>query len=54
LKNPALEQKLIARLRSLEVKAEDVDTMIASYSIDFLPNGSRSICRPDARRGALE
>ena len=40
LKNPELEAKLVARLRSMEFKAEDVDTMIASYSIDFLPNGN--------------
>jgi len=40
LKSPELEQKLISRLRMLEFKPEDVDTMIASYSIDFLPNGS--------------
>ncbi len=39
LKNPDLEQKLISRLKAMEFKAEDVDVMIASYSIDFLPNG---------------
>jgi len=40
LKSPELEQKLISRLRMLEFKPEDVDTMIASYSIAFVPNGS--------------
>ena len=38
LKNAELEQKLLARFRSLEFKAEDVDTMVTTYPIDFLPS----------------
>ena len=38
LKNPELEQKLLARFRSLQFAAEDVDTMITTYPIDFLPS----------------
>ncbi len=38
LKNPDLEQKLLARFRSLQFAAEDVDTMITTYPIDFLPS----------------
>ncbi len=38
LKSPDLEQKLLARFRLLEFKAEDVDTLITTYPIDFLPS----------------
>jgi TonB family protein len=38
LQSPDLEQKLIARFRSLGFGAEDVDTLITTYPIDFLPS----------------
>jgi periplasmic protein TonB len=38
LKNAELEQKLLSRFRSLQFAAEDVDTMITTYPIDFLPS----------------
>ena len=38
LKNPELEQKLLARFRALQFQAEDVDTLITKYPIDFLPS----------------
>jgi protein TonB len=38
LKSPELEQKLLARFRSMEFKAEDVDQLITRYPIDFLPS----------------
>jgi len=38
LKAPELEQKLLARFRSLDFKAEDVDTLVTTYPIDFLPS----------------
>ena len=38
LKNPELEQKLLARFRSLQFAAEDVDTLVTKYPIDFLPS----------------
>jgi protein TonB len=38
LKSPELEQKLLARFRALEFKAEDVGTLITTYPIDFLPS----------------
>lgn len=40
LKSPELEQKLLARFRLLEFKPEDVDTLITTYPIDFLPSGN--------------
>ena len=40
LKSPEVEQKLIARLKLMEFKAEDVDTMITTSTLDFLPNGN--------------
>jgi hypothetical protein len=40
LKSPDLEQKLLARFRLLEFKPEDVDTLITTYPIDFLPSGN--------------
>jgi outer membrane biosynthesis protein TonB len=38
LKSPELEQKLLARFRLMEFKAEDVARLITSYPIDFLPS----------------
>ena len=38
LKSPDLEQKLLARFRLLDFKPEDVDTLITTYPIDFLPS----------------
>jgi TonB family protein len=37
LKSPELEQKLLARFRLLDFKAEDVDTLVTTWPIDFLP-----------------
>jgi outer membrane biosynthesis protein TonB len=39
LKSPELEQKLLARFRLMEFKAEDVETLVTTYPIDFLPSG---------------
>jgi TonB family protein len=38
LKNPELEQKLLARFRSMTFPAEDVDVLVTTYPIDFLPS----------------
>ena len=38
LKNPELEQKLLARFRSMTFPAEDVETLVTRYPIDFLPS----------------
>ena len=38
LKNPELEQKLLARFRSMTFAAEDVETLVTRYPIDFLPS----------------
>jgi len=38
LKSPELEQKLLARFRLLEFRAEEVDTLVTTYPIDFLPS----------------
>jgi len=38
LKNPELEQKLLARFRSLQFAAEDVAPLETTYPIDFLPS----------------
>ena len=43
LKNPELEQKLLARFRSLEFTAEDVDTMVTT-----LPDRLPAVLRPRA------
>jgi len=37
LKAPELEQKLLARIRSFDFGAKDVDVMVVSYPLDFLP-----------------
>jgi len=38
LKTPELESKLLARIRTFDFGAKDVDMMIVSYPIDFLPS----------------
>jgi len=38
LKSPDLEQKLLARFRLLEFKPADVDTLVTTYPVDFLPS----------------
>ena len=38
LKNQELEQKLLARFRSMTFPAEDVDVLVTTYPIDFLPS----------------
>lgn len=38
LKSPELEQKLLARFRLLEFQPEEVDTLVTTYPIDFLPS----------------
>ena len=37
LKNPALEEKLVARIRQFDFGAKDVDVMDTTYPFDFLP-----------------
>lgn len=38
LKNPDLEQKLLARIRTLSFASEDVETLVTTYPLDFLPS----------------
>lgn len=38
LKNPELERKLLARIRQFEFGAKQVETLIATYPVDFLPS----------------
>lgn len=38
LRNPELERKLIARIKTFRFGARDVDTMVVTYPIDFLPS----------------
>jgi TonB family protein len=38
LKNPELESKLLARIRSFDFGAKDVNVMTVSYPLDFLPS----------------
>ena len=38
LKTPELEQKLIARIRQFDFGAKDVDVMVVSWPVDFLPS----------------
>jgi outer membrane biosynthesis protein TonB len=38
LKSPELESKLLARIRSFDFGAKDVDTMVVSWPLDFLPS----------------
>jgi TonB family protein len=38
LKAPELEQKLLARLRQFDFGAKDVDEMVVSWPLDFLPS----------------
>ncbi|MGM9488687.1 AgmX/PglI C-terminal domain-containing protein [Ideonella sp. YS5] len=38
LKTPELEQKLLARIGQFDFGAKDVDTMVVSFPVDFLPS----------------
>jgi len=38
LKSPELERKLVARIKQFNFGAKDVDTMVVTYPIDFLPS----------------
>ena len=38
LKTPELEQKLVARIRQFDFGAKDVDVMVVSWPVDFLPS----------------
>jgi len=38
LKNPELERKLVARIRQFNFGAKDVDTVVVTYPVDFLPS----------------
>ncbi|MFQ6021220.1 MAG: TonB family protein [Acidiferrobacterales bacterium] len=38
LGSPALERKLVARIRLFDFGAKDVETMVVTYPIDFLPS----------------
>ena len=38
LKAPELEAKLLARIRQFDFGAKDVNQMIVSYPVDFLPS----------------
>ena len=38
LKTPELEQKLLARIRQFDFGAKDVDVMVVSWPVDFLPS----------------
>lgn len=38
LKNPDLERKLLARIKQFDFGSKAVDTMVATYPVDFLPS----------------
>lgn len=38
LKSPDLERKLLARIRQFDFGAKDVDTMVVTWPVDFLPS----------------
>jgi protein TonB len=38
LKTPELEAKLLARIRQFDFGAKDVDQMIVTWPVDFLPS----------------
>ena len=38
LKTPELERKLLARIRQFDFGAKDVNQMVVSYPVDFLPS----------------
>jgi TonB family protein len=38
LKSPALEAKLLARIRQFDFSAKDVDEMVVTWPVDFLPS----------------
>ena len=35
---PEVEQKLLARIRTFDFGAKDVNEMVVSYPLDFLPS----------------
>ena len=38
LRTPELEAKLLARIRQFDFGAKDVDVMIVTWPVDFLPS----------------
>jgi periplasmic protein TonB len=38
LKTPEVEQKLLARIRQFDFGAKDVDQMVVTWPVDFLPS----------------
>jgi len=38
LRTPELEAKLLARIRQFDFSAEDVDQMVVTWPVDFLPS----------------
>jgi len=38
LKTPELEAKLLARIRQFDFGAKDVDQMVVTWPLDFLPS----------------
>ena len=38
LKTPDLERKLVARIKQFDFGAKSVETMVATYPVDFLPS----------------
>ena len=38
LRAPTLERKLLARIRQFDFGAKDVEVMVVTYPIDFLPS----------------
>ena len=38
LRAPELERKLLTRIKQFDFGAKDVDTMVVTYPIDFLPS----------------
>jgi hypothetical protein len=38
LNTPALEAKLLARVRQFDFAAKDVDQMVVTWPVDFLPS----------------
>ena len=38
LRTPELEAKLLARMRQFDFSAEDVDQMVVTWPVDFLPS----------------
>ena len=38
LKKPDIEDKLLARIRTFDFGAKDVNVMVVNYPLDFLPS----------------